>query len=69
MIRKKVLSADNQQGRLHHRLEPWYVSGFVDGEGSFHVAIYRDQNMKTGWKIIPEFLYHKEYRAGAFLTH
>ena len=51
----KVLSADNQQGRLHSRLKPWYVSGFVDGEGSFHIAVYKDPRMATGWKIIPEF--------------
>ncbi len=55
MSRENVLSADNQQGRLQHRLSPWYVSGFVDGEGSFHIAIYKDAKMKTGWKIIPEF--------------
>ena len=51
----KVLSADNQQGRLQSQLNPWYVSGFVDGEGSFHIAIYRDVRMKSQWKIIPEF--------------
>ena len=55
MARKNVLSADNQQGRLQHQLAPWYVSGFVDGEGSFHIALYKDVRMKTGWKIIPEF--------------
>ena len=55
MPRKKVLSADNQQGRSSYRLQPWYVSGFVDGEGSFHVALYRERDMKTGWKVIPEF--------------
>ena len=32
-----------------------YICGFVDGEGSFHVAIYKDQAMKYGIKIIPEF--------------
>ena len=46
-----VLSADNQQGRL----QEWYVSGFVDGEGSFHIALYKDVRMKMGWKVIPEF--------------
>ena len=55
MPREKVLSADNQQGRLRQRLEPWYVAGFVDGEGSFHIALYEDPRMKTGWKSIPEF--------------
>ncbi len=54
MISENVLSADNQQGRLKS-LTPWYVIGFVDGEGSFHVALYRDPRMKTGWKVIPEF--------------
>ncbi len=54
MPRENVLSAGNQQGRLH-RLRPWYISGFVDGEGSFHVALYKDPRMKTGWKVIPEF--------------
>ena len=55
MPRENVWSADNQQGRLRQRLEPWYVAGFVDGEGSFHVALYEDPRMKTGWKSIPEF--------------
>ena len=36
-------------------LHPQYIVGFVDGEGSFHIAIYKDKNMKTGIKIIPEF--------------
>lgn len=36
-------------------LHPQYVVGFVDGEGSFHVAIYKDPLMTTGIKLIPEF--------------
>ena len=55
MLHDNVLSADNQQGRLQHQIHPWYVTGFVDGEGSFHIALYKDIRMKTGWKIIPEF--------------
>ncbi len=55
MLRKNAPSADNQQGRSGNGFEPWYVSGFVDGEGSFHVAIYPDASVKTGWRIIPEF--------------
>lgn len=41
----------NMKDKLHAQ----YVIGFVDGEGSFHVAIYKDPRMKTGIKIIPEF--------------
>ncbi len=55
MKRENASSADNQQGRAQVNLDPWYVSGFVDGEGSFHIAIYRDARMKTSWKVIPEF--------------
>ncbi len=47
-----VLSADNQQER--RQISPWYISGFVDGEGSFHIAIYKDPRMKTCIKVIPE---------------
>ena len=60
-MRNNVLSADNQQGRLNtskcmsKNIHPQYIVGFVDGEGSFHVAIYQDIRMKIGIKIIPEF--------------
>ncbi len=54
-----MLSADNQQGRLNQimfkKLQAEYIVGFVDGEGSFHIAIYKDARMKIGMKIIPEF--------------
>lgn len=53
MASNNVLSADNQQERL--RLNQWYIVGFVDGEGSFHIALYKDERMKTNLKVIPEF--------------
>jgi hypothetical protein len=43
-------SADNQQERLDA-----YIAGFVDGEGSFHVAICRNTSTKTGRQLVPEF--------------
>ena len=49
-----VLSADNQQERPKN-LNPWYITGFVEGEGTFHVAIYKDYRMKQRIKVIPEF--------------
>lgn len=36
-------------------IEPWYISGFVDGEGSFHVAFTRRNDLFHKWVIIPEF--------------
>ncbi len=57
---QKVLSADNQQERLMS-LNPWYITGFVEGEGTFHIAIYEDLKMRQGLKIIPEFHVNQSY--------
>ena len=42
--------AANQQERLDA-----YIAGFVDGEGSFHVAIQRNPSTRAGWQLVPEF--------------
>ena len=52
---KNVLSADNQQERVKTMINPWYIVGFVEGEGTFHIAFYKDPRMKRGIKVIPEF--------------
>ena len=48
-----AMGAGNQQGRpdalCHH------VAGFVDGEGSFHVAVQRNPSTRWKWQVIPEF--------------
>jgi hypothetical protein len=45
------MTADDQQERLDAR----WVSGFVDGEGCFHVSINKSQTMSIGWQVLPEF--------------
>ncbi len=45
------MTADNQQ----ERLDPRWVSGFVDGEGCFHVSINKSPQMSIGWQVLPEF--------------
>ncbi len=32
-----------------------YIAGFVDGEGSFHIAFQKRPDLKFGWQIVPEF--------------
>ncbi len=49
-----MTGADNQQGRPDSNLGH-YIAGFVDGEGSFHVAIQRNPTVKLTWQIVPEF--------------
>ena len=36
-------------------LNPWFVTGLVDGEGSFMVNIVKHDKLKIGWRIIPIF--------------
>jgi hypothetical protein len=36
-------------------LRPWWVSGFVDGEGCFTVSILKNSELKTGWRVKATF--------------
>src|SRR3990167_1293083 len=49
---KNHARADNQQGRL----DPWWIVGFVDGEGCFSVSIFRNKTTKLGIQVFPEFV-------------
>src|SRR5919206_346804 len=44
-----VSGADNQQERLDG-----YIAGYVDGEGSFSVAVQRNPSCRIGFQLIPE---------------
>ena len=55
---ENVLGADNQQ----ERLEPQGITGFVDGEGCFHVALNKLQKMTLGRQVLPEFRIVQHYR-------
>ena len=48
------MSAENQQERPDEGLCQ-YIAGFVDGEGSFHVAVQRNRSTRLGLQVIPEF--------------
>ena len=37
------------------KLDAEWVTGFVDGEGCFHVGINRHADMKCGYQVLPEF--------------
>ena len=37
------------------KLDPNWVAGFVDGEGTFYVGINNNPTMKTGYQVLPEF--------------
>ena len=48
------MGAGDQQGRPDESI-CHYVAGFVDGEGSFHVAVQRNPSTRWKWQVIPEF--------------
>jgi len=37
------------------KLNPHYVSGFIDGEGSFSVSIGKHKTLRRGYEVRPEF--------------
>ncbi len=37
------------------KLDAQWVTGFVDGEGCFHVSVNPHEEMKTGYQVLPEF--------------
>jgi LAGLIDADG endonuclease len=47
--RDNVTGADNQQERLDG-----YISGYVDGEGCFAVAVNRNPSCRLGYQLVPE---------------
>lgn len=36
-------------------LNPWFIVGFVDGEGSWGLSISKDSTRKLGYAIVPKF--------------
>ena len=37
------------------KLDAQWITGFVDGEGCFHVGINPHKEMTTGYQVLPEF--------------
>ena len=61
---KNAMSADNQQERLDSN----WVTGFVDGEGCFHVSINKLPKMTLGYQVLPEFRVVQHSRDKLLLT-
>ena len=33
------------------KLNPWFVTGYTDAEGSFHFSIFQNSSHSTGWRV------------------
>lgn len=53
MLSNNATSGGNQQERLK---TAFWIVGFVDGEGTFSVNIFRNKTTKLGWQVFPEFV-------------
>ena len=55
-VRSTKLAKPFGKERIRKRkLNPHYVCGFIDGEGSFSVSIGKHQTLKRGFEVRPEF--------------
>ena len=39
-------------------LNPWFITGFTDAEGSFIISIYKDEKSKLKWRVSAYFSIH-----------
>jgi hypothetical protein len=50
-LEKKGASNPVESGKGNHQLNPNYITGFVDGEGCFHITIAKKTGYKTGYSV------------------
>jgi hypothetical protein len=53
--RKKSHFSTLVPARLRQPLNPYYVTGFTDGEGCYFIGIHSDSNYKTGYRVKASF--------------
>lgn len=59
----KVSSRDNQQ----ERLDPWWIVGFVDGEGCFSVSTFKNRTSRSNYQTLFEFVVSQGERSKSAL--
>ena len=48
-LQKKQILEDNKV------INPWFITGFTDGEGCFSISVIKDNRYKEGWLVCPFF--------------
>lgn len=54
-INPKLILPFGKERIQRKKLNPNYVSGFIDGEGSFSISIGKHKTLKRGFEVRPEF--------------
>lgn len=55
LINYSTLPCSTIQSQIKLTMNPWFVTGLTDGEGTFTVSIYKSKDRKTEWRIQPSF--------------
>lgn len=59
--KRSTIDRTNSPNRLYstqiniRKLNPWFISGFTDAEGSFLLEVRRDSTCRAGWLIVARF--------------
>lgn len=53
----------------NEQLDPWFITGFVESEGSFKIVIVEDQRMLTGYRVLLIFSIGLHVRDKAVLVN
>ena len=51
ILSKQINKIQNYTTNNIIKLDPWFVTGFVDAEGCFTTAVVKDSKSKTGWAV------------------
>ena len=54
----RSISTSEASQRLHAKdlvKDPYYITGFSDGEACFHISVLKNKNYKTGYAVLPIF--------------
>ena len=49
VIKQELVDFKKKQPTLN--INPWFLTGFIDGEGCFLISIYKDNRNSTGWRV------------------
>jgi len=52
---KQISTLTSSPHPLKLILNPWFVTGLIDGEGVFSISFRKDKEYKLGWQIGAEF--------------
>ena len=50
--RKRLFSSKVvQREKLNSNIHPWWLTGFIDGEGCFSIVVIENKKLKVGWRV------------------